>query len=362
MSLVTFATILLTIITLAIYWVRKRFSIFEEQGFLYDKPEFPYGNLRSLGVKYHIIQLIQKTYNKFSQKASVHGFFTFLRPTYVVTGLDVVKDVLIRNFNAFHNRGLFSSKEHDPLSAHLFTLEDNEWRTMRHKLTPTFTSGKMKVIFKIILDVSDHMIEKLKKSELENVCLKDVASNFMIDVIGNVAFGLEMNTIENPDSKFKEMGMKIFTGFNFFNRALLLANFRTLARKLGLRLLPSDISDFFRGLVRTTVQYRIDNQIERNDVLNLLMKIGNEGHEGEENLTMDEIAAQCFIFFIAGFETSSNASSSAMFHLVKNLEIQEKLREEIKSVLTKHNNVLTYECMQDMKYLEMIVNGEQRVF
>lgn len=37
--------------------------------------------------------------------------------------------------------------------------------------------------------------------------------------------------------------------------------------------------------------------------------------------------------------------------------MQEKLRQEINSVLAKHNGEITYEAMQEMKYLQMVIDG-----
>jgi len=359
MSFQIFIAFLLITITLAVYWVRKRYSKLEELGYLHEKPKFPFGNVKGIGKKYHLIQIIKQTYDKFSKQSPIHGLYLFLNPNFIATDLDLIKDILIRDFDTFHNRGLFSSKKNDPLTAHLLTIEDQEWRNMRHKLTPTFTSGKMRMMFHTVLDVSNHMIQRLKsKPNLEDVEIKEVLASFMTDVIGNVAFGLEMNAIEDPDSKFRQMGKKVFTSQNFFVQFLFLANFKKFSELMRLKLFPTDVTTFFRRIVKAAVEYRRANNIERNDILNSLMKIGTEDREGEEKLTMDEIAAQCFVFFIGGFETSSTATTFALFNLVQYPQIQEKLRDEITSVLAKYDNKITYEAMTDMKYLDMVVNGK----
>lgn len=116
----------------------------------------------------------------------------------------------------------------------------------------------------------------------------------MQDVIGNIAFGLEMNSIKDPDAMFRKMGKKIFnSGANIQFRLFLLTSFRNLARKLHMRFLPKDISDFFLSTVRETVEYRQKNDIQRNDVMDLLLKLKDNGMKEEGKISFNELAAQC---------------------------------------------------------------------
>lgn len=48
----------------------------------------------------------------------------------------------------------------------------------------------------------------------------------------------------------------------------------------------------------------------------------------------------------------------ALYELALNPEIQETLREEIQSSLKRHDNKLTYESMLELKYLQMVIDGE----
>jgi cytochrome P450 family 6 len=353
--------LILLVFVLALIWVRHRFTYFERHGIPYDPPSFPMGNLKGLGGKMHLALMFQKFYTKFKGKSPVCGFFMILKLNVIVTDLDTVKDILIKNFDSFRNRGIYYNSVDDPLTAHLLAIEDNPWKAMRSKLTPTFTSGKMKMMFETVLNIADHMIDNLQKSSnLQLIEVKDMLANFTTEVIGNVAFGLELNSINDPNSKFRVMGKKLFDPENtFLPKFLFLASNRELGRKLHMKLLPTDLSEFFLGSIKQTIEYRIKNNIERNDFLNLVIKMYTGEDMESGSLTLNELAAQCFIFFIGGFETSSSTSTFVLYNLAMNQNIQEKLRDEIKGVVSKNGGKVSYEGLKEMKYLQMVIDGKK---
>ncbi|CAD7079530.1 unnamed protein product [Hermetia illucens] len=92
------------------------------------------------------------------------------------------------------------------------------------------------------------------------------------------------------------------------------------------------MNDFFLGIVRQTIEHRKKNNIRRNDFMDLLIDLKNNDTMDEEKkvklerLTLEQVTAQAFVFFIAGFKTSSTAMLFALYELARNPDIQEKLR------------------------------------
>jgi hypothetical protein len=72
----------------------------------------------------------------------------------------------------------------------------------------------------------------------------------------------------------------------------------------------------------------------------------------------DDFVAQAFAFLAAGFETSATTMSFGLYELALHPQIQRRLRTEITQVLGKHNWELTYDGMQEMSYLDMVVSGK----
>lgn len=77
---------------------------------------------------------------------------------------------------------------------------------------------------------------------------------------------------------------------------------------------------------------------------------------GASALTMEEAAAQAFIFFLAGFETTSTTISFALFEMALNEEIQLKARDEVNRVFKTFSG-LNYESVMEMHYLDTIIFG-----
>lgn len=136
-----------------------------------------------------------------------------------------------------------------------------------------------------------------------------------------------------------------------------ISTFPKLSLRLGLSMTRKDVSEFFTKTVVDNVKYREDNDVKRNDFMDLLIKMKNQGAQ-EDRLTINEIVSQSFIFFIAGFETSSSTMMFCLYELALRPDIQDKARENIMTVLAKHGGELTYESLQEMDYLDKVVNGK----
>jgi cytochrome P450 family 6 len=270
--------------------------------------------------------------------------------------LDIIKSILVKDFNVFPNRGIYFNEKDDPVSAHLFNIENDQWKNLRQKLSPTFTSGKLKMMFATIDEVSERL---LKIFESNNVVeIKDILARFTTDVIGSSAFGLECNSLENPNSEFYKIGTKLFNQPSNFFKRFMRNSYRDLARKMHIKQLASDISEFYLNITKETIEYREKNRnVQRQDFMNLLIEMKRDGI-----LTTEQIAAQSFVFYLAGYETSSSTMTYCMYELAINEDIQEKARNSVIDVLKKYNNNFTYDAVAEMNYLECCVNETLRKY
>lgn len=183
-----------------------------------------------------------------------------------------------------------------------------------------------------------------------------MVASFTTDVIGACAFGINCNSFKGTEGEFRAMGREIFIKRTLWSKikSLLAGTIPELAMKLKLTVVREDVSSFFFGTVQNTIKYRNQNNVTRPDFLQLLINIQKE----DPNFTMNDLVAQVFLFFVAGYDTSAATMTFTIFELCKNPEIQERVREEILEVLEKNNNEITYESLNEMKYLGQVIDGK----
>ncbi|XP_053692628.1 uncharacterized protein LOC128741078 [Sabethes cyaneus] len=362
----------LLVIVAAVLWIRKRYAYWKERGIAYVEPSFPLGNLQNMGRKEHVSKVLQKCYQQLKGRGPMGGIFFFINPVAMIMDLDLIKNVLVKDFQHFHDRALYHNEKDDPLTGHLVALDGVRWKNLRAKLTPTFTSGKMKMMFPTIMAVADEFQKTLSREVVksEELEIKDFIARFTTDVIGSCAFGLECNSLRDPNAEFRTIGRQVFAvRAGRMVKFFLATQFRNIARMLHVKVIDPDVSKFFLGAVKNTVEYREKNNIVRNDFMSLLIKLKNAEslEEGATNnnasgtLSLEELTAQAFVFFIAGFETSSTAMSFCLYELARNPELQEKTRKDVIETIHKHGSI-TYEAIKDMEMLDRCISESLRMY
>nr|CAD7462715.1 unnamed protein product [Timema tahoe] len=355
------------IVFLYLYFT-STFSYWEKRGVPFVKPLPVFGNF----VDYIFLRTTSaESFAKIYKKLEEHQFGGFYRgstPNLILRDPEIIKQIMVKDFNHFIDRNPSFFEKISPLACNLISLTGNRWRKLRMKLTPTFTSGKMRMMLPTIVGCSQDLVLFLRESADDNHILeiRNVVANFTTDVIGSCAFGLDINSMKNPDSEFRRMGNKVLqpTLLTVALRSLVLI-FRPILKLVRHPLVSKDVNDFFLGMVKETLSYREKNKVVRNDFLQLLIQLKNKGKVDEDlvsKMTDTLLAAQCFVFFLAGFDTSSTTISCCLHELAVNPDIQERLRKEVDKVLIRHGGKITYEALQDLKYMDSVVDETLRKY
>ncbi|OAD56571.1 putative cytochrome P450 6a14 [Eufriesea mexicana] len=344
-----------TLLVLLYYYSKSKLEYWHKRGIKGPKPLPFVGNFKDVYLgKACVNECFEKAYYKFRDEPVV-GLYVGHKPLLLLRDPDIIKTVLIKDFPVFVDRTFHSLPSVEPLSEHLFLLEASKWRPLRARLSPVFTSGKLKEMFHLLVECADHFETYLdnlvKKGEF--IECRDIAAKYTTDVIGSCAFGIEMNSLAPEDSEFRRMGKMVFqTSFKSMMRDRL-RDFPWLYKIFGPFTIDRQVDDFFTRITKESIDYRIKNNVRRCDFVDTLVDLKEHPEKlGQEFADDTFLAAQAFVFFAAGFETSSLTIGHLLIELAKSPSIQERVRAEVLEVLAKHNGVITYDSIKEMKYLD----------
>ncbi|XP_036147157.1 cytochrome P450 6A1-like [Monomorium pharaonis] len=348
------------------YYLTSTFNFWKSRGVQGPQPIPGFGNLKDvLLAKEYSGDYVTKIYNKYKNETLI-GIFSKKTPILIVKDLDLIKDVLIKDFTYFSARGLPVTEKAEPLTQNLFNLEPKRWRPLRMKLSSVFTSSKLKNMFSLISECADCFVEYMEEivSKSESVECGELIIKYTMDVIGSCAFGVEMNALSTKDNKFSNMGRKILTPtWENVLRLRLRTLFPKFYNKLGYILPQTEITKFFTRTVVETINYRETYNVIRNDFIDKLRELKKHPDNlGDIALTDSLICAQALIFFGVGFGTATTTISNALYELALNQNIQENLRKEIDEIYEKHGKDLTYDDINEMNYLNKVFKETLRKY
>ncbi|XP_066153403.1 probable cytochrome P450 6a23 [Euwallacea fornicatus] len=361
MSLLLIAVPLLLISLLLVLYFKWHYSYWKRRGVAQLNPEFFYGDLRGVFTKTADIgNSFKDIYLKFKDRhLAFGGVFWGFQPVFVPVDLDLIKQIMVKDFNCFQDRGGYLH-EKDPLTVNLFRMEGEAWKNLRQKLSPTFTSSRMKFMFNTVYDKAE-LLRRAVQSHLRNgegtLNVTDMSGRFTTDVIGSCAFGIECDSLNDPQCLFlteckkinKPMALKQFLEHNFPRKLLGYTGYKSFPH----------VEEFFRTVVHDTMEYRQKHNVYRKDFMHFLLELRNKStsikSEDQATLTDDEILAQCFIFLVAGFDTSATTMTCALYELARKQDIQDQMREEMREILKKHGGKMTYEGLKELELTEKVI-------
>ncbi|XP_076383670.1 cytochrome P450 6A1-like [Megalopta genalis] len=348
------------------YYLISSFDFWICRGVPGPDPISVFGNTKDiLFGRLQVGVFLRRLYEKYKNEPLI-GIFIRRSPNVVVCDMDLIKDVLIKDFSVFDDRGIVFNEKVEPLAQHMFNLEAERWRPLRTRLSPVFTFGEVKQLFHLIMECSEQLEKYLEKLEEkgEPIECREVAARFTTDVIGSCAFGINMNALSNEESEFRRMGKMAFsTSLKNF----LKLPFRESLPKLyffmmSLRPYPY-ITSFFIRVVSDTIKYREENNVIRPDFVNMLIELKNHPEKLQDvEITDNLLTAQAFGFFLGGFETSSITICHALYEMALNPQMQDKLRAEIKALSKKNNGSFQHDDLKEMKYLDKVFKETLRKY
>uniref|UniRef100_S4RZ06 Cytochrome P450, family 3, subfamily A, polypeptide 65 n=1 Tax=Petromyzon marinus TaxID=7757 RepID=S4RZ06_PETMA len=311
----------------------------------------------------------------FQRYGRVWGIYDGRLPVLMVADTNMLKQILVKDcLEFFTNHRKIGLNE--LFGEGLSTVDDEQWKRIRNILSPTFSSGKIKQMYPLILRCADVLVKNLheKCQSGKSVDLKQGNGEWRLETNRVTAYKIFIALVKRPPpplllSRSKMININIYN-VQRFSLSALFPVFVPLFEYMGLSLFPKKICIFFKNIVQ---QFKTDISMNystkgRVDFLQLMVDAqlsetvqnGANPHS-EKYLTDSELEAQAILFLLAGFETTSTAITFVAYCLACNPDVQTKVQQEIDEFLPD-DKAPSYEILNEMEYLDMVVSETMRMY
>lgn len=184
--------LLLTVATSVYFYVTHfTYTYWKRRGVQYLEPTFLFGNFGPTFLQRLSLGELAQTFYNSTTEAFIGTFLAF-KPSLLIRDPEIARAVLIKDFQHFHDRPIVIDEKNDPLSGHLFSLGGKKWANLRAKLSPTFTSGKLKAMFPTLIACGDPLkrfMDNASENE-ETIEVREIMAQYTTNVKINFNFSV----------------------------------------------------------------------------------------------------------------------------------------------------------------------------
>jgi len=342
-----------------------------------------YGNLREIWKADNSV-LHEKWVSQYGPTLTYKGFFN--RNGLLTMDTRAINYVLM-NSDDFQKPDITRSNLASLLGEGLLVVEGDKHRQERKIMNPAFGYAQIRELTEIFVDKSIQLRDIWSSNIAKNakvvgsvpIDVLSWLSRTALDIIGLAGFNYKFDTL-NTEEKPNELSEAFQTVFqtnteltfvlvlrNMFpflrifpsNRDEKEAQARKVMKRIGTELLresqaavtAANTSDKGGSVEKKSIQSR--------DLLSLLVR-ANTATDLPDNQRLDDadVLAQVPTFLVAGHETTSTATTWALYALTQDQTVQAKLRNELLSVSTSNP---TMDELNALPYLDYVIRETLRL-
>ena len=241
--------------------------------------------------------------------------------------------------------------------------DQTSWRKRRTLMNPAFHRKCLRDFMSNFNNVCDRFLSRIETVADwgKPVSMVHEFAKVTLEAISQVSFNINTNAIELPDSPFPDAIRNYLQGvqdnINIPLNSTLLALFQfklfqnsTIKKQISA---AQFLRKFASDCINTRMKDMADGKIVPDDLLSILIE--------DDSWSLVDKIDEFITIFIAGQETTANTLSFALYEIIRNPCVEEKLLHEINEVLGERDYV-EFNDLAKLKYLGQVFNESLRKF
>lgn len=245
----------------------------------------------------------------------------------------------------------------------VFNAEGEKWKQHRSMVAKGLDIKHQVAFFPWMMKVTDRLMRKWQKEagQQSSFSIQDDFLRYTVDVSTNLAFGKEMNTLEERQGAIQDDMEKVFPMiFKRINQPIPWYKwFKSKADK-EYNAATDRLQEFVDEVIGSTKQRLNDQPSLKEHPQNFLEAIIVAAEE-DQQFKDEDIRSNLLTLLLAGEDTTAHTLTWAITLLHNQPEVIAKAREEVDSVLGENATVTRFEQLQQLEYVGAIINEVMRL-
>lgn len=326
---------------------------------------------------------------KYGRVSHIHSILN--KPTLFVFDPKALYHILVKDQYVFDEPDDFIRINNAMFGPGLLATMGDHHRKQRKLLNPVFSVAHLKemtpVFYNVVRKLENSMKQQIAQGETE-INILGWMTRTALELIGQSGFGYSFDSLE-PDSAQHPFGVSLKNLFRAVNHpAIILARVfiwpwvvnigspgfqRAVVNALPWKGLH-DVRDMIDVMHTTSVEIfeATKRSLEKGedlsarigggkDIMSILIKANMAASE-EDKLPEKELLAQISTLTFAAMDTTSNALARIFDLLSQNQDVQDRVREEVTAAYEEHGNILDYETLTALPWLDAVCRETLRLY
>jgi len=227
----------------------------------------------------------------------------------------------------------------------------------RRLMAHAFSDKALRQQEPLITQYVDLLMQRLREHSGEKVDLTAWFNYATFDLVGDLAFGEPFNCLK--DSRYHPWISLVFSNLKMLVYGSAAARIPGMS-KLLIKLAPKKVVEASKQhveLCKRQANKRIAEKTDRPDFMSYILTHNDK----ETGMTVPEIQANAYVVIIGGSETTATLLSGATYYLLRNPEVMEKLKTDIRSSFKSEKDI-TFATVSQLPYLLAVLNETLRIY
>ena len=237
--------------------------------------------------------------------------------------------------------------------------QGDKWRKLRKMVNGPFTLPKMKKYLEYFLKANKDMVNYVSEesAKVEKMDVEDLVRRSVVNTLGSVGFGMEINAFKDKECEFMKQGAKLSEMW----RWLVIIMLPSVATLFRVNCYNQKAEDWFNSLMRRHIELKRKDVKSSNDILSTLIKIQEENPDDFDQIALEKTVMQ---YLFDGYNTTAGAATGIIGFLISHREVLSKLQAEVDEVFDAKEEGdidLSDTDINEMNYLDCIISEAMRM-